>query len=126
MSLILQAPLPLLTTTTVLPSPEFNDSGARQHSMTVHRSIDGTKRTYVKSTARQKLLYTVNLTTLKAIELKAFIKAYYRAQIKLINHKDEVWFVNFTSNPFDFAVKGRGEPGREIVQVTLELEGEQQ
>jgi len=124
--LVLQAPLPGLTTTTVLPSPQFNDAQAGQHKVTVLRAMDGTRYTHVRTTAlRQKLTYQFALTRMKALELCAFIRAYYRSQIRLTNHLGEVWRVWLVNNPFEFEAVERasGQPGNEIVSVTLECEG---
>jgi hypothetical protein len=124
MSLILQAPLPGVTTSTVLPNPEFNDSEGRRIGLDVKRAMDGTKRSFVKSNARAKLQYSFRLSRMKALELRAFVQTYFRAGIRLTNHKDEVWEGNFISNPFEFETEARagGWPGNEIVEITLELE----
>ncbi len=124
--LILQAPLPGLTTTTILPNPQFNDAQAKQHNITVKRAMDGTRYTYVHTTDnRHKLTYQINMSRLKALELRAFVQAYYRSQIRLTNHKGEVWRVWLVNNPFEFETleKAGGQPGGELVTLTIECEG---
>jgi hypothetical protein len=70
------------------------------------------------------LQYSLTLSRMKALELRAFILAYYRATIKLTNHKGEVWYVQFTANPFAFSGKERSNlPGNEMSDITLEVEG---
>jgi hypothetical protein len=125
MSVILRAPYPLLQTTTVLPNPEFSDSESPRQTVEIKRAVNGTKYSYVKSNQRRKLQYGFQLTRMKALELRAFILAYYRATLLVTNHKGEVWQVKFTSNPFEFSGLGRaqGTPGGEYMDVTLELEG---
>lgn len=125
MSLKLQAPVPSLQTTIILPSPQFSDSEAPQGTIDIKRSINNTLYTYVKSNSRSKLTYTLILSRMAALELRAFILAYYRATIRLTNHKGEVWDVKFTSNPSEFSGKGRAssDPGQETVEITLEFEG---
>lgn len=124
MSLILQAPVPAIQTTTVLPNPNFGDSEAPRSTVAMQQSMNGTLYTYVKSNARSKLQYSLTLSRMKALELRAFILAYYRAKIRLTNHKGEVWDVYFTSNPFEFSGKGRSsDPGDSMVDITLEVEG---
>lgn len=124
--LTLQAPLPGLTTTTVLPSPQFNDAQTLQHRVTLKRAMDGTRYTHVHTTdGRHKLTYQFSLSRRKALEVRAFVQTYYRSQIRLTNHKGEVWRVWFVNNPFEFEATGRGgtQPGDEAVSVTIECEG---
>ena len=124
--LILQAPLPGLTTTTILPNPEFNDAQAKQHGVTIQRTMDGGRFTYVHTTdSRYKLTYQINMTRMKALELRAFVQAYYRSRIRLTNHKGEVWTVWFVNNPFEFETLRRAgsQPGGELVSLTIECEG---
>jgi len=124
MSVILQAPVPSLTTTTILPNPKFGDSEKPSHSIDVKQSMNSTLYSYVKSNDRSKLQYTFVLSRMKSLELRAFILSYYRALIRLTNHKGEVWDVYFTSNPFELGSGvGASEPGGTSVTITLELEG---
>jgi hypothetical protein len=88
MSVILQAPYPQLETASILPNPEFSDVESHQHSVIIKRSMNNTKRTYVRSSDRFLLTYTFRLTRGKALEVEAFIRAYYGSKMKLTNHKD--------------------------------------
>jgi len=124
--IILQAPWPKVETTTILRSPQFNDVQAKQNTVDIKRAMDGAKTTYVKTTnSRYKLTYQFLVSRMKALELRAFVYSYYSSKIKLINHKNEIWIVNFISNPFAFETIGsaKGAPGNEDVTITLELEG---
>lgn len=124
--LVLQAPYPGLVATTVLPDPEFNDAQMMQHGVTIQRAMDGTSYTHIHTTGeRHKLTYQFALARMKSLELRAFIQSYFRSQIRLMNHKGEVWRVWFMNNPFEFnAVEyAGGYPGDEMVAVTLECEG---
>jgi len=124
MTLILQAPLPLLTTTTVLPSPQFGDGEIPKVSINVLQSMNGTMYSYVKSNARSQLQYTLTLSRMKALELRAFILAYYRAKVRLINHKGEVWDGYFTSNPFEFTTDSKSsQPGNASLTITIDFDG---
>lgn len=122
MSLILQAPATNPETTTTLPNPEFSDVQSRKISVEVRRSMNNTKRTYVKSGTRQALSYSFTLHRAKALELRAFVLSYFRVPVYLTNHKDEKWIVYFTNNPIEFNGAGRGER----TTVTLNFEGVQQ
>ena len=124
--MILQAPYPNVVTTTVMPDPEFNDGDAQRHSVDIKRSMNGTRRTYIKSNARRQLVYQFSMSKMKALELRAFIMAYYRAKILVVNHLGDRWLVNLTNNPFEFDSGSRagGWPGDEMVNITLEFEGE--
>ena len=124
--LILQAPYPGLASTTVLPDPQFNDAQAMQHGVTIQRAMDGTRYTHVHTTdGRHKLTYQFSMSRMKALELRAFIQAFFRSQVRLTNHKGEIWRVWFVNNPFEFDAVERagGYPGDEMIAVTLECEG---
>jgi hypothetical protein len=125
MSLILQAPVPLLTTTSVFPSPQFGDGETPKHGVTVMQSMNGTLYSFVKSNARSQLQYSLTLSRMKALELRAFILSYYRAKVRLTNHKGEVWDGYFTSNPFEFSTDGKSSlPGDAVQTITIDFEGE--
>ena len=121
----LQAPLPNLQTTTLLPNPELNDTKARRLEMNMRRAMDGTRYTYVKSTDRYRFSYTFRLARMKALELRAFIISYIGSLIRITDHYNEVWDVYLMNNPFEFNGSGRAEPvpGHEEYTITLELEG---
>jgi hypothetical protein len=122
--MILQGPVPGLTTTCVFPNPDFGDSESPRSTMTTQQSMNGTLYSYVKSNTRSRLQYTLTLSRMKALELRAFITSYYRATVRLTNHKGEVWDVSFTSNPFEFTSKEKSsDPGDATVTITLEFEG---
>lgn len=124
--LTLQAPYPGLVTTSVLPDPQFNDAQAMQHGVKIQRAMDGTCYTHVHTTdGRHKLTYQFALARMKALELRAFVQSYFQSQIRVMNHKGEVWRVWFTNNPFEFDTTeyAEGFPGKELVAVTLECEG---
>jgi hypothetical protein len=126
MSFILIAPLPDATTTTVLPNPRFNDIQGRRLQVDLKRSMNNVKRTYVKSSDRQATTYTFLLSRMKGLELREFVLAYQASKIRWVDHRGDVWEGYFTRNPFEFSGAGRaaGLPGREIVEVTIQMEGE--
>jgi hypothetical protein len=119
MSIQLQAPLPAPNTSCVFPNPQLADVDKPQHEVLIFRSINGTKKTSVKSNARRQLTYDLELDRLKAEELKAFITAFFASKIRLVNHKDEVWEGYLTSNPFEFA-----QGSRHKITIQLQFEGE--
>lgn len=123
--ILLQGPLPNLQTTTMLPNPQFNDSHTRQLKVDAKDAMNGELYTYVKSNTRAKLKYTWLLGRMKALELRAFITAYYRAKLRLTNHKGEIWEVYLTTSPTEFTGNStaKGIPGDEKYEVTLEFEG---
>ena len=115
----LQAPYPLIQTTTALPNPQFNDTQNAVQSLSISRAIDGTRYSYIKKPGLTKLSYSFVLSRQKSEELKAFIASYYRAKILLTNHKGEQWTGWLTANPFDFVSKGSQQD-----TITLEFEGQ--
>jgi hypothetical protein len=124
----LEAPLPAVQTISILPDPQSNDSEALLHRVDTKRAMDGTKYTYVNQVDRRRLTYEFRLTRMKALELRAFIQSYFDSEIKLTNHKDEVWHLKFVNNPFEFSTAGRaaGSPGGEIQSIQLQFEGVKQ
>jgi len=126
---VIQAPYPLLQTTTVLPSPQFSDAEGLVHTVSRKLAMDGTRYTYVKKRERSKLHWTFRLTRNKSLELRAFVMAYFASKIKVTDHNDRVWSGNFTNNPFEFDTAERAAPAispmprGEVVNVTLEFEG---
>lgn len=120
MGVRLAAPYPMIQTTTWLPNPAFDDSEALTVSMSEQRSMSGLLYTYVKTkNQRRKLLLRFELNRMKALELQAFVKAYFRTQIQLLDHNNTIWVGHFTSNPFEFDTPYRGN--RQVIQ--LEFEG---
>ena len=126
MTVRLGAPYPALQTFTYLPNPEFGDlEGARQ-TIDKKLTINGTRYTYVKSKdSRKRLQMMFNLTRAKALELRAFIKSYYRNRVLLTDHLGEKWVGYITTNPNEFESTGRaiGTPGDILQNIQLEFEG---
>ena len=121
MTVILQAPYPLIQTTTLLPDPGFSDSEAALDEVIQKRTMTGSLYTYIKTkNNRRKLVMQFKLARLKSLELKAFLRAYYRSKIKLTDHLEQVWIGNFTSNPFNFEIN------KSMDNTTLEFEGIEQ
>lgn len=115
------APYPQQVVSVVLPSAKFNDSTASESQLSVMHSMDGTKTyTYVKKSARHTKSLPLVLTREKAIELKEFIRIYYRAVWKVVLHDGSVWVGNLLNNPVDFR-----QDGKDSVEVTLQLSVEQ-
>ena len=117
--IILQAPHELIQTTTLLPNPILGDEESPALDMALRRAMDGTVYTKIKTNSRSQLTYNFELTYLKALELEAFITAYYVENIRLTNYKDEVWVMKISTDPFDKTVAKRGE----ITTVSLRFEG---
>ncbi|KKN21258.1 hypothetical protein LCGC14_0927150 [marine sediment metagenome] len=107
-------------TITYLPNPTFSDSENLAVSISRKFSMNGTRRTYVKSKdERRKLIMRFDFTRAKGLELHAFIRAYYSTEILLTDHNGVVWLGYFTSNPFDFETPARGE----YQNIQIEFEG---
>jgi hypothetical protein len=125
----IQAPYPLLNTTTVLPNPQFSDQEGTLHTMSRKLAMDGTRYTYVKKKDRKKLKWSFKMTRNKSLELRAFIFAYFANQIKVTDHNDRVWTGYLVNNPFEFDTPERGAPAinpmprGELVVIDLEFEG---
>jgi hypothetical protein len=129
----LSAPYPLLQTTTLLPNPQFSDQEGLMAAVTRKTAMDGTRYTYVKrKDNRRKLKWSFRLTRNKALELRAFIYAYFASNVKVIDQNGRVWVGNFTNNPFEFDTPERAAPAispmprGETQTIELEFEGVEQ
>ena len=111
------------TKSIVLPCPIFGDSQAYTGELNLKKTMTGDTFTYVKKTATEKLKYTFNLGTYKAIELREFLVGHSHELITLHNWKGETWYVFLTNNPFEFSHAARWQPLGERVDITLEFEG---
>lgn len=129
MSFTLIAPVPLVETTTVLPNPKFGDSEGTTGKPNILRTVNGTRRTYIKSKGRRKLQWDFNLTRNKALELFEFYRAYNAHSIFIEDHNNRGWVGWIVNNPFEIEMSRRGLPTRqdwptgETCQVTIEFEG---
>lgn len=115
------APYPAAKVTVVMPNAQFQDGRAAEVSVDVKRSMVGDTFTYVKTSNRQKLNLHFLLTKMKALELQAFVKIYYRADWQISLHDNTIWVGNLASNPFDGHTTARagGQPGGEMVEMEI-------
>ncbi len=111
MSLILMAPHEKPEVTSLLPSPNFGDSNDIEAEIAIKRSMNGTTRTYIKTSADDKLVYDFIMSRLKMVEVMNFISLYYTANVRLINHKGEIYVGKILNDPFEYATVRRGEEG---------------
>jgi hypothetical protein len=126
----LQAPYPLLQTTTILPDPQFSDQEALNDTIVQKRAIDGTRYVYIKRHGgRRKLRWQFNMTRNKGLELRAFCQSYFASKIRITDHNDQVWLGNFTGDPIEMDTPERAGPAikpmprGELQVVQLEFEG---
>jgi len=88
--------------------------------------MTGATFSYVKSSAASTRSLPLVLSRMKALELKEFIRVFYRAQWKVTLHDGTNWLCRLLSNPFSATGESRavGWPGNEAMAVTLELSAE--
>ena len=128
----MQAPYPLLQTTSLLPNPKFSDSEALAVTVSRKTAIDGTRYTYIKRKGRRALKWSFKLSRNKALELRAFIQCYFASPIRIIDHDGRVWLGNFVGNPFEFDTSERAAPAiapmprGEGVHIEISFEGFEQ
>jgi hypothetical protein len=127
------APHPSIQTTSLYPDPQVGDSESLTVVVTRKTAMNGVRRTYVKRKGnRRKLLWTFRLSRNKALELRAFIYAYFASKIRVTDHNNRVWIGNFTNNPFEFDTPERAEPAitpmprGEAQVIEIEFEGVEQ
>lgn len=121
----LEAPFPGYQTTVLLPSPTWGDSEEIASSLTTARAMDGTLYTYTKQRqGRRRLRYTFVIARSKGLELRAFLKVYYRTAMRITDHDDTVWIGYLQGNPFDMQGKSKADafPGGETMTVNLQFE----
>lgn len=122
MSCYLQAPLPLIQSTVMLPSPTLGDAISPQSEVTISNSMSGVIYSYVKSNDRIRLIWDFNALTLeKAIELREFIDTYLNYSWRVTDHQERVYSVQLVNVPVEFTTVGRGE----YRSCRLEMEGRQ-
>lgn len=109
MSFVLMAPHELVQTTTLLPSPQFGDADNLVAEVDVKRTMNGTVRTYIKTSSDEHLLYDFILTRMKTLELINFILVYYSYNMRIINHKSEIYVGKLLNDPNDFTTFRVGE-----------------
>lgn len=126
------APYPAIQTTSVLPNPRLGDAENLRVTVTMKRTMDGTRYTYIKRKGGRKLQWTFKLTRNKSLEMRAFIQSYFASKIKVIDHNDRVWIGHFINNPFEFDTSSRAAPAiapmprGESQTITIEFEGNEQ
>ena len=139
MSFRLLSPVPLIETETVLPNPTFGDSENPTVELSILRTINGNRRTYVKTKTsqlpvttigpRRRLSWTFRLTRNKALEVFEFYRAYNSQPIFINDHNNRGWVGWIINNPFEIEMSRRGTPTvqgwptGETCQVTIEFEG---
>lgn len=98
--------------TIVMPNPLFSDSEANTNSLNVVRSVNGKRRTYIKSTGRRrKLRWNFRLTRNKALELREYMKVNHANRLRVIDHNNRIWEGYIITNPIEFVGDRRGAPG---------------
>jgi len=121
----IDAPHPGYQTTTTLPSPNWGDSVQLTATLNSIRTMNGTLYTYKKpKKGRKRLQWDFTLARNKALELKAFLKVYYRCAMRVTDHNNSIWIGYLQNNPFEFIGEARayGFPGGETMTITLEFE----
>jgi hypothetical protein len=69
---------------------------------------------------------------MKALEFRAFLLAYYRTKIELLDHEDQLWIGWITTNPNEFenasyfASPNPGLTGETYASIQIEFEGTKQ
>ena len=127
MTVQLRAPYPGVETITNLPNPELTDVQQLKQEISVRRSMSNFVRTYIKTKPGSRITHNHLLTRQKALELQAFIKAYFNRELVMVDHNNVMWLVVFMNNPFEQTSISRhaSAPGLEAVSVTLQYEGEE-
>jgi hypothetical protein len=124
----LEAPWPAPSVVTVMPNPQLSDVETRDQTVNRHRSMSNVLYSYAKDGGTSKLTYTFSVSRMKSLEVQAFVETMIGQQIKMTNHKNEVWFVYIDNNPFEASQSRRagGSPGNETDSISLSFVGVKQ
>jgi len=125
MSLIVQAPYPLMQTTLLLRSPELTNTKKLSASVQTMRSMNGKLYTYIKSKRGRKVHTWDFLSSRdKMLEAKSFVKEYNGGLVKVVDQQGTIFIGYLTMNPLDSAGEGRagGWPSGEAYRFGLQLE----
>jgi hypothetical protein len=129
MTVIIEAPYPATVTGLILPNPELDNTESRNISVNHELAMDGTRYTYVKTSARKLLSYTwESIGRGKLVEVQEFYKLYAGERIKVTDFKGNVWDALFQNAPTITTTKlsvNAGAARKESGALTLEFLGAQ-
>ena len=91
--LVLKAPHPVYARTIILPNPKLGDSYTPIRELDIKRSIDNTLYSYKKTTNGIRLLYEIDITRKKSIELIEFYQLFGGNLWQLTDHNSVVHIV---------------------------------
>ena len=129
MTMIIEGPFPGISQAIILPNPTHGNTEGRDQTVDLHKSINGTRRTYVKSSSQRRLEFSWDsLGRGKLVELQEFHKFFAGEHVKLTDFRGDVWDVIFIDQP-NLTVQSRsinsGAARKESGNVTLEFLGVQ-
>ena len=127
----LGAPYPGVEMYTYLPNPIFSDSENSVGSVEFKRSMTNVRYSYVKSRAQhRRTTFSIEMTRMKALELRAFLLKYPTTRIELVDHLGVRWLGYITTNPNEFestkSNRSVANVGHSYSQIQLEFRGVKQ
>ena len=115
----IRAPHPGHKVTMVLPSPELGDSLSSQNQVLVKRSMLGRVITYVKSSNKSILVLPFKLTRMKALEVEAFFRVYYRAPLQIETEYDGALYTGSLFGALERVATSRYKNDEETIELTM-------
>lgn len=106
----------------VLSAPLFDDSQANVNGITIRRTMNGGTYSFVKSSDRQKLIWTFKIAQAKAIELRMWITKSISEVIHITDWQGRIWTAKMTVNPPSLSADGRFAPEVEYTNVELQFD----
>lgn len=98
----IEAPWPLVKTVTILPSPELQDTESLTDNLVLHKSMNGTRYTYVNKNTNRRYKFAVQMTRKKALEFFEFYRCYSADKWRLTTLYDGKEIIgNITTNPLE-------------------------
>ena len=115
----LYAPYLSPTAQTFLTDPILNNSRAPRHRVNIRPMMDGTRRTLVSSTDRQRFGLSFRMYVDKAQELREFVRAYRNVEWGLeFDGPGDLYRAFLMTNPLSFE-----SVRKDTVEVTIEFQG---
>lgn len=119
----LEAPVPAIASTLLLPQPAFGNVEQLTAEVVPIKMMDGSTRTMVKAADNKRLYrYDFTLSSEKVEEVEDFVRRYRGNKFRVVWRGKTVEGY-LTLNPVEAAGDGRagGWPGGEAYTVTLEI-----
>jgi hypothetical protein len=107
----------------ILPNPQFNDTHHLAAGLTIRRSMNNVRYTYIqRKGGRRVFVYNMVVFRPKALEFIDFIRAYGGDEVTVIDHKGRSIKGYITTNPNTLTMTNKSSD-TEQVSFNFEIQG---